>query len=136
MSTIVYDLGMGGRLETIPAWPEGPFKAGDFPILYSAPRSQIAHLVAYAETVAALHKLDAEDREQIVSWAREFFMVDAYRRPIKWRPLAAVAASRICYDHCTVLLQGPNFHSELARIRSTKVFTDETDRRPKEQLPT
>lgn len=135
MSAVLFDLGLGGRLEAVPAWPEGPFKISDFPIFYGASRSQIAHLVSYAETIATLHELDAEDRERLVLWAREFFMIGAYRKPIEWRPLAAVAASRICYDHCTVPIQGPNFHEELVRIRGTKAFVDEADRRLKERLP-
>lgn len=134
MSIVLFDLGLGGRLEAVPAWPEGPFKISDFPILYGAARSQIEHLVSYAEAIALLHELDEANKEQLALWAREFFLIGAYRKQIDWFPLAAVAASRICYDHCSVPLHGPNFHSELVRIRGTKAFVDEADRRLRERI--
>ena len=129
MATISFDLGLGLRLETVPAWPEGPWKISDFRPYYSATRPQIAHLVEYAHVIARLDKLDEADTNQLIEWATEFFMIDAYRKSIEWRPLAAVAAHRICYEHFSVYLHGPNFRSEDARIVATKAYQDESKRR-------
>lgn len=117
MSTCLYNLGIG-RTEAIPNWPEGPFKIADFPVLYSASRSQIEHLKGFARTVGKLRGLSEDDQALLDSWAVEFFMIGAYRKPIVWTVLAAKVAIEICYAHVTVRLQGENFRSEMTRIRS------------------
>lgn len=129
MSIVTFDLGLGNRLETVPAWPEGPWKGSDFRPYYSATRPQIAHLIDYAKAIATLENLDEEDSTQLVDWASEFFLIDAYRKPIAWRPFAAMAAHRICYEHSSVYLHGPNFRTEDARIVATKAYQDESKRR-------
>lgn len=117
MSTVLYNLGFG-RTEVIPNWLEGPFKISDFPILFSASRSQIAHLKDYSKTVGKLRGLSETDQALLDFWADEFFMIDAYRKPITWTVAAAKVAIEICYGHVTVYLHGENFRSEMARIRS------------------
>lgn len=117
MSTVLYNLGID-RTEAIPAWPEGPFKIGDFPILYGASRSQIDHLKGYARTVGKLRALSEGDQTILNDWAADFFMIGAYRKPTPWTVAAAKVAIEICYAHVTVYLHGENFRSEMARIRS------------------
>jgi hypothetical protein len=117
MSTVLIH-GLTARTEAIPNWPEGPFQIRDFPILYSAARVQIEHLKSYAAALGQLRDLGADDQAQLDTWAAEFFKIDAYRKPIAWRPAAAKVALEICYAHCTVRLHGENFHQEMARIRA------------------
>lgn len=117
MSTVLYNLGFG-RTEAIPNWPEGPFKISDFPILYGASRSQIEHLKGYARTVGKLRELSEADQALLDSWAADFFLIGAYRKPVPWTVAAAKVAIEICYGHVTVYLHGENFRSEMVRIRS------------------
>jgi hypothetical protein len=117
VSTVLYNLGFG-RTEAIPNWPEGPFKTSDFPILYTASRSQIEHVKEYAKTVGKLRGLSDDDQALLDSWAADFFLIGAYRKPVPWTVAAAKVAIEICYGHVTVYLHGENFRSEMARIRS------------------
>jgi hypothetical protein len=118
MSTVLIH-GLTSRIEAIPNWPEGPFQIRDFPILYSAARPQIEHLKSYAATLGPLRNLGPDDQAQLDAWAAEFFMIDAYRKPIEWRSATARVAVEICYAHCTVRLHGENFRQEMARIRAS-----------------
>lgn len=130
MSAIIYDLGVGGRLEAVPACPEGPFTVRDFRPLYTAARAQIEHLACYTATIADLRGLGAVDRDLVIAWAREFFMIDAYRAPIVWTEPARLVAIEVCFAHGSVPIQGPNFTSELARLRADRKIDARADQSP------